>query len=161
MTLVEELFQDAGWLTPEILKGMRESNDFYCSLFAQTRSPKLCNSRVVLLGDAGYATPGIGTSLAIIGAYVLAGELLRSGGDMESACKAYEESMLPYARSQQYGGNGLQYLNPQTQWGITVRNTAMRAATGLMLDRAVMTASAWLGFTEKKLAMPDYQWPAN
>ncbi|KAK1090907.1 hypothetical protein LTR48_007375, partial [Friedmanniomyces endolithicus] len=107
MTMLEDLFKDAGWLAPEVLKSMRESDDFYCSLFAQTRSPKLCNGRVVLLGDAGYATPGIGTSLAIIGGYVLAGEILRHDGDVVKACKAYEDLMLPYAKSQQKGGGAM------------------------------------------------------
>ena len=41
MKLMEELYRDVGWLTPEILRGMRESNDFYCSLFAQIRSPRI------------------------------------------------------------------------------------------------------------------------
>ena len=64
MKLMEESFKDAGWRASEVLQGMRDSEDFYCSLFAQVRSPKLHSGRVVLLGDAGYATPGIGTSLA-------------------------------------------------------------------------------------------------
>lgn len=158
-TMLEDLFKDAGWLAPEVLKGMRESNDFYCSLFAQTRAPQLCKRRVVLLGDAGYATPGIGTSLAVVGGYVLAGEILRHDGDVVEGCKAYEELMLPHVREQQKGGDAMQRLNPQTEWGISVRNTFMRVTTGLMLDRLVMQASAWLGITEKKLAMPEYLWP--
>ncbi|KAK0276854.1 hypothetical protein LTR35_010248 [Friedmanniomyces endolithicus] len=161
MTMLEDLFKYAGWLAPAVLKGMRESDDFYCSLFAQTRSPKLCNGRVVLLGDAGYATPGIGTSLAIIGGYVLAGESLRHDGDMVKACKAYEDLMLPYAKSQQKGGGAMRYANPQTAWGIAARNAVMGAATGLMLDRVVMAGAAWLGFSERKLAMPEYPWPAQ
>ncbi|KAK0261332.1 hypothetical protein LTR29_005461 [Friedmanniomyces endolithicus] len=161
MTMLEDLFKDAGWLAPEVLKSMRESDDFYCSLFAQTRSPKLCNGRVVLLGDAGYATPGIGTSLAIIGGYVLAGEILRHDGDVVKACKAYEDLMLPYAKSQQKGGGAMRYANPQTAWGIAARNAVMGAATGLMLDRVVMAGAAWLGFSERKLAMPEYPWPAQ
>ncbi|KAK5746910.1 hypothetical protein LTR17_000541 [Elasticomyces elasticus] len=159
MTMLEELFEDAGWLAPEVLKGMRESDDFYCSFFAQTRSPKLCDGRVVLLGDAGYATPGIGTSLAITGGYALAGEILRADGNVGKACKAYEELMVPYIKSQQASSNPMQYLNPQTEWGILARNTVMRIAAGLMLDRAVMTGAAWLGFSERKLVMPEYPWP--
>ena len=157
--MLEDVFKGAGWLAPEVLKGMRESDDFYCSLFAQTRSPKLCDRRVVLLGDAGYATPGIGTSLAIMGGYVLAGEVLRHDGNVQDASQAYEELLLPYVKSQQRRGNMMQYLNPQTEWGITIRNSIMRIVTGLMLDRLVMNGAAWMGFTEKKLAMPNYQWP--
>ena len=48
MKLMEEMFHDVGWLAPEVLRGMRESDDFYCSLFGQIRSPKIHDDRVVL-----------------------------------------------------------------------------------------------------------------
>jgi 2-polyprenyl-6-methoxyphenol hydroxylase-like FAD-dependent oxidoreductase len=158
--LMEELFKDAGWISKEVIEGMRESDDFYCSIFAQTRSPRLCDGRVVLLGDAGYATPGIGTSLAIIGGYVLAGEILRHDCDVKPALEAYEALVQPFVQSQQRSTNVMRYLNPQTEWGIVVRNTFMRVATFLMLDYLAMVSAAWLGFTEKKLVMPQYEWPA-
>ncbi|MGK2866989.1 MAG: FAD-dependent oxidoreductase, partial [Mycobacterium sp.] len=47
-------------------------------------------------GDAGYCPgPAVGgsTSLAVIGAYVLAGELERAGGDPAVAYPAYERVM--------------------------------------------------------------------
>lgn len=159
MELMEELFRDVGWLAPEVLKGMRESDDFYCSLFAQIRSPKIQDGRVVLLGDAGYATPGIGTSLAIIGGYVLAGELLSHPGDVKTALKKYEGILLPFAKSQQGGDNAMQLLNPQTSWGISIRNTILGFVSLTRLDRLAMTAGSMLGFTEKKVPMPDYPWP--
>lgn len=90
MNLVEEMFRDVGWLAPEMLQSMPESDDFYCSLFRQIRSLKTHNGCVVLLGDAGYKTPGFGTSLAIIGSYVLAGELWGHPGDGTTALKQYE-----------------------------------------------------------------------
>jgi 2-polyprenyl-6-methoxyphenol hydroxylase-like FAD-dependent oxidoreductase len=162
MKLMEELFQDAGWMSPEVLQGMRESDDFYCSLFGQIRSPKIQDGRVVLLGDAGYATPGIGTSLAITGGYVLAGELLSRPGDVKSALKRYEEIMLPFVKSSQGGGDhAMQLFIPQTQWGIGIRNAIVWFVTWTKLDRLVMTLAWTLGFTEKKVSMPDYPWPAK
>jgi 2-polyprenyl-6-methoxyphenol hydroxylase-like FAD-dependent oxidoreductase len=162
MSLMEELFGDVGWCTPEVLQGMRSSDDFYCSLFGQIRLPKLYDGRVVLLGDAAYATPGFGTSLAIIGGYVLAGELMNHADDVGAALKAYENLLLPFAKSQQGGGDqAMQYMNPQTRWGIGIRNLIMSCVTGLMLDRLAISAMAALGFTEKKLDMPEYRWPAE
>ena len=158
--LMEELFQDAGWIAKEVIEGMRGSDDFYCSIFAQTRSPRLCDGRVVLLGDTGYAAPGIGTSLAIIGGYVLAGEILRDDCDVRPALEAYEALMQPFVQTQQRSTNMMRYLNPQTEWGIVIRNTFMRVATFLMLDYLAMVCASWLGFTEKKLVMPQYKWPA-
>jgi 2-polyprenyl-6-methoxyphenol hydroxylase-like FAD-dependent oxidoreductase len=163
MKLMEEMFQDMGWLAPEVLQGMRESDDFYCSLFAQIKSPKLHDNRVVLVGDSGYATPGFGTSLAIIGGYILAGELLRHPGDMKAALKAYEEIMLPFAKGSQGGGsnNAMQLFNPETQGGIRVRNAILGFVTGMRLDRLALALPSVLGFTEKKAPMPHYQWPAE
>lgn len=184
MALLEESFGDAGWLAQEVLRGMRRSGDFYCSLFAQIRSPKLVKGRVALIGDAGYATPGAGTSLAIIGGYALAGELLSSFSSPPSpllsrsqtgssvtqtpptcdpipaALARYEALMLPFVKAQQGDiDNAMQYMNPQTWWGIKIRNAIARFVTGLYLDRLAMMAAAWWGYTEKKLEMPSYEWP--
>jgi len=159
--LMEELYADAGWLAPEILKGMRESDDFYCTHFAQTRSPKLQDGRVVLLGDAGHALPGLGTSLAITGAYILAGEILRSGGDIRVATKKYEELMLPFVEKQQKGDVqfAMQLVNPQTWWGIGIRNAVLRVVIGSGLVGLGMRLSAWMGFSEARVEMPEYPWP--
>lgn len=182
--LLEETYKDAGWQAPKVLQSMRDSDDFYCSLFGQVspiprsrdfsepetctdcsytihqvRAPKLCDGRVVLLGDAGYATPGIGTSLAITGCYVLAGELLDHPDDFDAALKRYEQLMVPFVNSQQSDDSFMQMLNPQTSWGIGVRNGVLRFVTGTKLDRLVMAAAAKMGFTEKKLRLPDYKWP--
>lgn len=120
MRLLEEEFGDVGWLAPEALKAMREADDFYCSVVAQVRAPALFEKRVVLLGDAGYATPGIGTSLPIIGGYVLAGELMRNGADIERSLQRYEDIMRPFVGSQQGGGGLMQLASPQTAWRIGV-----------------------------------------
>jgi 2-polyprenyl-6-methoxyphenol hydroxylase-like FAD-dependent oxidoreductase len=161
MQLMEELFANVGWLVPEVLRGMRESDDFYYSLFGQIRAPKLHDGRVVLLGDAGYATPGFGTSLAISGGYVLAGELLNHPGDIATALRRYEDIMLPFAKSNQGGEGAMQWVNPQTWWGIGIRNWVFWGVTATGLDKLVMMMAAKLGFTEKKCPMPDYQWPAE
>ena len=161
MKIMEEIYHDVGWLVPEVLQGMRESDDFYCSQFGQIRSPKIHNGRVVLLGDAGYATPGIGTSLAIIGGYFLAGELLTHPGDIETALERYEEIMLPFAKDSQGGSYAMQLVNPQTQWGIGIRNAIFAFVTWTRLDRLAIVVSSMVGFAEKKFPLPDYQWPAK
>ena len=161
MSLMEEMFRDVGWLAPEVLRGMRESDDFYCSLFGQVRSPKIYDGRVVLLGDAGYATPGIGTSLAIIGGYVLAGELLNSSGDVKTALERYADIMVPFVKQQQGMDGAMQIFNPQTQWGIRIRNAILGFVTWSKLDRLAIAVGSALGFSEKKVLMPDYPWPAE
>jgi 2-polyprenyl-6-methoxyphenol hydroxylase-like FAD-dependent oxidoreductase len=57
------------------------------------------SGRVVLLGDAAWCPSpltGLGTSTALVGACVLAGELARAGGDHRAAFAAYERVMRPY-----------------------------------------------------------------
>lgn len=160
MELLESMFEGAGWLVPEVLKGMRESDDFYITSFGQIRSPKLQAGRVVLLGDAGYATAGMGTSLAIIGGYILAGELLN--GNVKEALEAYERIMLPFVKSQQGGGGGdwaIRCMMPQSQWGVDVRNAVLSWVSWARLDQAGLWVASKLGLTEKKVEMPDYQWP--
>lgn len=161
--LMQEMYADAGWLAPEILKGMWESDDFYCSTMGQTRSPKLQDGRVVLLGDAGYTLPGLGTSLAIMGGYCLAGELLRSGGDVAVAAKRYEEIFLPFVQKQQHDDLvwPMRLLMPQTEWGIRIRDVMLSFVMWSGVVQMGMRVSAWLGFSEAKLALPEYPWPVE
>jgi len=162
MQLVEETFADVGFhQTPEILAAMRSTPDFYASKFAQVRAPSIQSGRVVLLGDAGYACPGIGTSLAIMGGHILAGELLLHNFDVPAAAKAYEDLMLPCAKSEQSnsGDYAMQMLNPQSAWGLWVRNTVLWAVTAAKVDRIALWVMGWLGLEEKKIKMPVYPWP--
>jgi 2-polyprenyl-6-methoxyphenol hydroxylase-like FAD-dependent oxidoreductase len=70
-----------------------------------------------VVGDAGYcASPlsGQGTSLAIIGAYILAGELASAKRDYACAFKSYEEVMKPFiAINQTLGQNAANRMNKQ------------------------------------------------
>jgi 2-polyprenyl-6-methoxyphenol hydroxylase-like FAD-dependent oxidoreductase len=76
--IVAEAFAGTGWETSTLLKRMREAPDFYFDSASQIKLDTYSNGRIALVGDAAYcAAPlsGMGTSLAIVGAYVLAGEL--------------------------------------------------------------------------------------
>ncbi|CAM3630238.1 FAD-dependent monooxygenase [Mycobacterium frederiksbergense] len=69
---------------------------FYFDAITQLQLTSWSRGRVTLVGDAGYCPgPAVGgsTSLAVIGAYVLAGELQRAGGDPAVAYPAYERVM--------------------------------------------------------------------
>ncbi|KAI5198303.1 FAD/NAD(P)-binding domain-containing protein [Aureobasidium subglaciale] len=161
MQLVEQEFGDAGWLAPQVLEAMRSTPDFYASKFAQVRSDRLQDGRVVLLGDAGYACPGIGTSLAIMGAHTLAGSLLLTPHDIPAACRAYEELMLPFVKKQQgtVGDYAMQMLNPQSGWGLWCRNTLLWMICAARLPQIMIWCAGVFGFKEPKLQMPDYPWP--
>ena len=161
--LLQELFKDIGWLGPEVLEAMHTADDFYCSLFAQVRSPILSDEtgRVVLLGDAGYATPGMGTSLAIIGGYMLAGELLIHPNNISAAVKKYEEQMKPLVKEQQGDFPAMQLLNPQTARGLTIRDWVLWAVAGLRIPQAAVWCMATFGIVEKKFKLEAYPWPGD
>jgi len=88
---------------------------------------------VVLLGDAGYSPSpltGMGGSLALVGAYVLAGELALAGGDHEAAFARYETELRGYvARCQKLPPGGINGFLPRTAFALWLRNQSMRAMT--------------------------------
>ena len=101
--LVADQFAGLGWEIPELLEAMRAADDFYFDPVCQIVMDHLSTGRVTLLGDAGYcASPasGQGTSLALVGAYVLAGELATSD-DQAAALSQYEKEMRPYIEKNQ------------------------------------------------------------
>ena len=104
--LVKRDFADAGWQAQRLLGAMDGAPDFYFQAMQQIRMARWSTGRVVCLGDAAFApTPltGMGTSLAIISAYVLAGELGKweEGEDPSSALGAYEAVLRPFVEQVQ------------------------------------------------------------
>jgi 2-polyprenyl-6-methoxyphenol hydroxylase-like FAD-dependent oxidoreductase len=84
---------------PRFIDAMRTSGEFYYNDLAQIRMPAWSKGHVALIGDAAHcASPfsGQGTSLALVGAFVLARELVRQRTDFAKAFAAYEERMRPY-----------------------------------------------------------------
>ena len=160
--LIQERFANMGWIVPEVLLHLREkSDDFYCSAWPQVRSPVLQKGRVILLGDAGYATSGIGTSLAIMGGYILAGELLSCDGDILTAAKRYEDILLPFVKTFQHDKPNLGFLLPTRPWAIFVRDTLLRIVNFLCLPQLFVWLAHGFSFGGgDKVALPDYQWPA-
>lgn len=92
---VFQQFDGAGWKADEILRGMMKAGDFYASEILQVKVPSVHKGRFVLVGDAGYASgpTGTGTSLAIAGAYLLAGEAGRHKHHLAAGLRGYEERM--------------------------------------------------------------------
>jgi 2-polyprenyl-6-methoxyphenol hydroxylase-like FAD-dependent oxidoreductase len=88
-----------GWHVPELLAAMEQARDFYLGSFAQVRMPHWTKGRAALVGDAAYCPSpytGQGTSLAIVGGYVLAYELAQTPNDHEAAFARYEAKMRPF-----------------------------------------------------------------
>jgi 2-polyprenyl-6-methoxyphenol hydroxylase-like FAD-dependent oxidoreductase len=89
---------------PQFIDAMRATEPFYCNELAQIRMPSWSKGRVVLAGDAAHcASPfsGQGTSLALVGAFVLVRELIRHWDNPTQAFAAYEHRMRPYVNLNQ------------------------------------------------------------
>ena len=102
-SFIKSTFRNDGWEAPRILEELDKTDDIFFEDLGQIRMDSWSRGRVVLLGDAAYcATPvsGMGTTLSIVGAYILAKSLLTSE-DHHAAYKAYEQKMRPYVQQAQ------------------------------------------------------------
>jgi 2-polyprenyl-6-methoxyphenol hydroxylase-like FAD-dependent oxidoreductase len=112
---------------------MWDASDLYFDLVAQVRMNCWTRGRVALLGDAGYSpspVTGLGTSLALVGAYVLGGELARSNRAHDAAFAGYESVMRDYVKQcQELPPGGIRGMLPPTNHAIWMRNMSMRMMT--------------------------------
>ena len=102
--LLREQMAGFGWETPRILAHLDDTPDFYLDQVAQVVMDHWSIGRVGLLGDAAFsASPmsGAGTGLALVGAYLLAGELAAADWDPEAGFAGYEERMRTYVEDNQ------------------------------------------------------------
>jgi 2-polyprenyl-6-methoxyphenol hydroxylase-like FAD-dependent oxidoreductase len=133
LALLKERFAGAGWQCDALLAAAAEADDFYFDAFVQVHMPTISQGRVTLAGDAGYcASPlsGMGTTLALVGAYVLAGELgLADSLDAQrirSALARYESVMRPFIDNCQDLPNGIEGYLPKSARDITVTTAVMK-----------------------------------
>ncbi|MFD6161821.1 FAD-dependent monooxygenase [Nocardia sp. NPDC060256] len=114
-------FAGDGWVIPRLLRDLAAAPDLYFTPISQVRMDTWSSGRVVLLGDAcACASPlsGRGTSLALIGAYLLAGELATAAGDYEAAFTSYENQLRDYVKTSQEGAIevvGMLFAEPPPQ----------------------------------------------
>lgn len=102
--VLRTIYQGIGWEVPRFLQMMPEAADFYFDAAAQIHMDHWAHGRVVLVGDAAYSPSpmsGQGTSLALIGAYVLAGELATAQGDYKKAFEKYEQELRSFVNINQ------------------------------------------------------------
>jgi 2-polyprenyl-6-methoxyphenol hydroxylase-like FAD-dependent oxidoreductase len=127
--LVASMFADDGWQLPHMIDAMHASPDLFFDIASQIHLPSWSAGRVALVGDAAYAPSfltGQGTSLALVGAYMLAGALATEP-DHETAFAAYEQGIREYVRlNQAIVTAGKADLIPGTEAELTQRNAALR-----------------------------------
>lgn len=162
--LLKEAFAGARWEVPRIFEELERTPAFYFDSITQLRLDTWSRGRIALVGDAGYCPgPAVGgsTSLAIVGAYVLAGELAAAGGDHVRAFAAYERALGDYVRrSRTFAVSMAKRLIPDSTFQLwaMVYGTSLFSRVPAPIARAV----ARLGSEGVKLhdsfAPPVYEW---
>ena len=160
---VAQYYKGVGWKTEEAMEAMMGSSDFYANEMVQVKVPSLYKGRFTLVGDAGYAPgpTGTGTTLAMTGAYVLAGEIGKHKGNLTAGLKGYEEWMRPIVNDMQKIPPMVPGIAaPQTAWGIWLRNNifAFIAWTNILEYAQRFFGGSATG--TDKYRLPDYEWVA-
>ncbi|MEV1026498.1 FAD-dependent monooxygenase [Streptomyces sp. NPDC050264] len=127
--LVAAVFADAGWEVPGMLAALRDADDLFFDGVSQIRMPRWSNGRIALVGDAAYAPSfltGQGSSLALVGAYMLAGSL--ADRDHAAGFAAYEHTTRDFVTvNQEQVGEGDATLFPTTARALEQRNDMLRS----------------------------------
>ncbi|WP_370010511.1 FAD-dependent monooxygenase [Nocardia cyriacigeorgica] len=121
--IVKETFADVGWEVPRMMADLDAATNFYLDSLSVVHMDSCIRGRVALVGDAGYGNTlaGFGTGLALVGAYVLAGELALADGDHTVAFARYDEIMRRYNKIAG-SSNPARFLAPKTAFGIRARD---------------------------------------
>lgn len=129
--MILEHLAGAGWRTDELLEQMSASDNFYFDKLCQVRMPAWTRGRVALVGDAGYCpspAAGMGGSMALLGAAVLADAFQKHPGDFARAFQEYDKSLRPIVEEIQTNAIefGLKMFLPASQEEIGQRNAQLK-----------------------------------
>jgi 2-polyprenyl-6-methoxyphenol hydroxylase-like FAD-dependent oxidoreductase len=155
------VYEGIGWEVPRLLELMPTATDWYFDTAAQIDMPCWSQGRVVLAGDAAYcASPmsGQGTSIALIGAYVLAGELAAAGGDQQRAFAEFEIVMRPFVEANQALGRRsakLMRLGEKKVLGWLL-NQLVRLMQGRMIAWIINRGTQKIGQAANAISLKDY-----
>jgi 2-polyprenyl-6-methoxyphenol hydroxylase-like FAD-dependent oxidoreductase len=156
--MLRERYGDGKWECPRILDELDHTHELYFDRVSQIRMESWSRRRVALIGDAAFCVSlvaGQGSALAIISAYVLAGELANADGRHEEAFSKYEAFLRTFINTKQQGAERFAAVfAPRTKWGLCFRNQVIKAFAIPGLARLVVG-----GDIVDTLQLPDYRWP--
>ena len=158
--LLRQRFGDSGWECPQILNALDSAKELYFDRVSQIRMKSAdglswTRGRVSLVGDAAWCVSllaGQGSAIAMAGAYILAGELHRSGGDYKTAFSRYENQFAAFVvRKQRSALKFAGTFAPKSRISMRVRNGIMNLLR--IPSVADFVLSRDLG---DKLKLPEY-----
>lgn len=165
--LLRNAFQDMHPDVDHWLAELDTTPAFYFDSITQLHLDTWSRGRVTLVGDAGYCPgPAVGgsTTLAVVGAYVLAGELARARGDHERAFAAYERVMTPHIQGGRAAAlSAAKTLIPASRLGITGLTQGARLISALPTRprRALLRLAGKTGRLYNSMTIADYERPTR
>ncbi|WP_327111733.1 FAD-dependent monooxygenase [Nocardia sp. NBC_01730] len=154
--LIRERLAGGGWESARIIAAMADAPDFYFDELARIDMPTWVGGQVTLLGDAGYCgspLTGQGTAMALVGAYVLAGEIATHAGEPKHALARYEEVLRPFVKTaQELPPGGLKAMTPRSRFGIRAGQTVSKLMTSKPMRPVMMKMLA----KTESYDLPDY-----
>ncbi len=156
--MLREVYGQDGWEGPKMLSELDRTDDLYFDRVSQIRMPNWSQGRVALVGDAAFCVSllaGQGSALAMISAYVLAGELAAAHGRYQQAYAGYDARLRSYIDKKQRGAQRFAgAFAPKTRSGMLFRNLVVRTFAIPGLARLAVG-----GDIADALHLPDYAWP--
>ena len=135
----------------------------YFEAVGQAQLPAWSRGRVGLVGDAAYCSSpvsGMGTSLALTGAYVLAGELA-TAADHRTAFDRYASVMRPYVqRAQKLAPGAPRIANPRSRTGVRALRAALAVAASPAANRVGGFAGRLFSPPPDEIELPTYPAPS-
>jgi 2-polyprenyl-6-methoxyphenol hydroxylase-like FAD-dependent oxidoreductase len=163
--ILQQKFADAGWEAPRILKELDNNADIYFDAISQVIAPRWSKGRCAMTGDAAFCPSpltGMGVSLSVLGAYILAGELSRHS-DYQQAFSEYEKIFRPYVTKIQKLPPGVPKLaHPKSKLGINIFNTVINIISSKAVTKiGKLFAKKNKSSTDDTIILPDYWKQAN
>lgn len=155
-SVLSNVFADVGWECPQILAALAGVDEIYFDRASQIRMDRWTKGRTALVGDAAACVSlvaGEGSSLAMVEAYMLAGELSHCGGDYGAAFARYERQLMPFLKRKQLSvARTASSLAPTTAFGIAFRDLSVR-----MMRRLPFVVDFFIGRQQRdQVQLPDY-----
>lgn len=156
--LLRRRFGGRGWESGPILDALDRAPELYFDRVSQIRMPAeewCAGGRVALAGDAASCVSllaGEGSGLAIVAAYILAGELHRAGGDYQRAFVRYRDLFRPFVEGKQRAAlRFARSFAPPSKLSIVLRNAVFRMMSAGWIANLV----AGRGFRDD-IVLPEY-----
>jgi 2-polyprenyl-6-methoxyphenol hydroxylase-like FAD-dependent oxidoreductase len=155
--VLRDLYRQDGWECGKILDELERAEVLYFDSVSQIRMPNWSRGRIALVGDAAFCVSllaGQGSALAMISAYVLAGELAAAAGQYQLAFGRYETLLRSYIDAKQRGAERFAgAFAPKTSFGLLFRNMVVNAFALPGLARLAVGRDI-----ADSVELPEYSW---